>query len=193
MRICFASHNKDKVKELNGIIGKFHDIYGLKELGMEENIPETGSTFEENSQIKAQYIFEKYKVPVLADDSGLSVKSLNGEPGVFSSRYASNHKDDNANIDLLLKKLGENKERKAEFKTVITFINKDGSQHQFAESIEGIITKEKQGENGFGYDPIFQPKNHNRTFAELSFEKKNKISHRAKAVKKLMEYLHQIQ
>ena len=189
MKICFASHNENKVKEMNEIMPEGIVIIGLKALGISEEIAETGTTLEENSSIKASYVFERHNMPVFADDSGLIVKSLNGEPGVYSARYAGSEKDDNKNMDLLLDRLSNQTDRSAAFQTVITFIDEKGVSKQFKGVIDGTITSEKRGSNGFGYDPIFQPLNYKETFAELSKDVKNKISHRARAVQKLLEYL----
>ena len=190
MQICFASHNENKVKEMKEIMSDNISILGLKDLGIAHNIPETGATVEENSMIKASYVFQKHKMPVFADDSGLVVKALNGDPGVYSARYAGPERDDHKNMDLLLKRLAIHTDRSASFQTVITFIKQKGELKQFKGIVEGTITTEKRGNNGFGYDPIFQPLNHRKTFAELSPQVKNKISHRAKAVQKLLEHLH---
>ncbi|MEO9482583.1 MAG: RdgB/HAM1 family non-canonical purine NTP pyrophosphatase [Ekhidna sp.] len=189
MQICFASHNENKVKEMNEIMPEGISIVGLKELGVTNEIPETGSTLEENSQLKANYVFEKYAIPVFADDSGLLVNALNGEPGVYSARYAGSERDDNKNMNLLLDRLSNHSDRSAEFKTVITYIDQKGASKQFKGIVNGIIAAEKRGSNGFGYDPIFQPSNYDETFAELTQTVKNQISHRAKAIYKLLEYL----
>lgn len=189
MRICFASNNQGKVDEINNLMPDGIQIIGLKDLNVLEDIPETGSTFQENARQKVQYIFEKFSIPVFADDSGLCVSSLHNEPGVFSARYAGEPKDDQKNIQLLLNNLGSDKKREASFKTNIAYIDEKGTQHYFEGEIEGEITLEKRGENGFGYDPIFMPKGYDQTFAELSKEVKNQISHRAIAVNKLISYL----
>lgn len=188
MRICFASHNQNKIAEINKLVPSGIEVFGLSDLEVIEDIPETGNTFAENSALKASFIYKKFEVAVFADDSGLCVEALNGEPGVYSARYAGEEKNDKKNIELLLKNLtGEN--RKASFKTVITYINSEGSEHQFDGSIEGEITHEEKGSNGFGYDPIFIPEGFNETFAELSSEVKNRISHRAIAVNKFIDHL----
>lgn len=192
MTICFASHNKNKVEEIAKMVPERISIVGLKELGIDEDIAETGSTLEENSIIKALYVFQKKNLPVFADDSGLVVNSLGGEPGVYSARYAGSQRDDDANMDLLLQKLNGKQDRTAEFQTVITLIDEEGKSHQFKGVVEGTIAHNKKGTNGFGYDPIFMPKGYDMTFAELPLEEKNRISHRAKAVQKLLEYLHQV-
>lgn len=189
MKICFASHNENKVKEMNEIMPEGISIVGLKDLGINQEIAETGKTLEENSSIKASFVFERHHIPVFADDTGLIVKSLNGEPGVYTARYAGPERDANKNMDLLLDRLSNQTDRSAEFQTVITFIDEKGVYKQFKGVVDGTITSEKRGTNGFGYDPIFQPVNHEETFAELSQDIKNKISHRARAVQKLLEYL----
>ncbi|SNS94459.1 XTP/dITP diphosphohydrolase [Ekhidna lutea] len=191
MQICFASHNENKVKELNEIMPDGFKIIGLDEMGIKEEIAETGDTLEENSRIKARYIFDQYKTPVVSDDSGLLVNALNGEPGVYSARYAGQKKDADDNMDLLLKKLSGESDRSAAFQTIVTYIDDTGNEHQFKGEIKGSILTQKRGANGFGYDPIFQPDGFEESFAELSSEVKNRISHRAKAVQKLLEHLHQ--
>ena len=191
MQICFASHNKNKVKEINALVPDGVSVLSLSDLGITEEIAETGKTLEENSELKASYVFRKCKLPVFADDSGLVVHALNGEPGVFSARYAGPERDDNKNMNLLLERLKSHTNRSAEFQTVITYIDRDGITRQFKGIIEGEIIDEKRGQNGFGYDPIFQPTGYESTFAELSSSIKNNISHRARAVKKLLDYLHQ--
>lgn len=189
MKICFASHNTNKVKEMNEIMPDGISIVGLDDLNITEDIAETGSTLEENSEIKASYVYDRLGIPVFADDSGLLVKSLNGEPGVYSARYAGPERDDNNNMNLLLENLKHHEDRSAEFQTVITYIDQNGSKKQFKGIVEGQIIKEKRGNNGFGYDPIFQPLNHEVTFAEMSHQLKNQISHRANAVQQLLDYL----
>lgn len=191
MQICFASHNENKVKEMNEIMPEGFSLVGLNELGILEDIEETGDTLEKNSKIKASYVYERHKMPVFADDSGLLVASLNGEPGVVSARYAGPERDDQKNMDLLLQKLEASTDRAAEFQTIISFIDEGGELRQFKGSIAGTILKEKRGSGGFGYDPIFQPDGYHQTFAELSSDIKNRISHRAKAVQSFLEYLHQ--
>ena len=189
MKICFASHNQHKIRELNQMLSRFHEIIGLADLGVQEDIPETGKTFEENSRIKAKYVFDKFNIPVFADDSGLCVDALDGEPGVFSARYAGPAKDDQQNIDLLLSKLGDEKNRNAHFSTVVTYIDEGGKEICFYGQVDGEILMERHGEKGFGYDPIFRPKGYNISFAEMTAAAKNLISHRAKAVQKLINHL----
>ena len=189
MKICFASHNQNKVNELNELVSGIHEIVGLNDLGITEDIAETGTTFEENSRIKARYVYDKLEIPVFADDSGLCVQSLNGAPGVYSARYAGEEKDDQKNIDLLLTELASKQERTAYFATVVTYIDKAGNETQFYGQVDGVILEERTGNGGFGYDPIFLPEGYDVSFAQMSSAEKNIISHRAQAVKKLIEHL----
>ncbi|NQZ75867.1 MAG: RdgB/HAM1 family non-canonical purine NTP pyrophosphatase [Ekhidna sp.] len=189
MKICFASHNRNKVKELMEMIPEGFSLVGLYDLGFNEEIEETGSTLEENSTIKARFLFEELQIPVIADDSGLVVSSLNGDPGVYSARYAGPEKDDENNMTLLLKNLDSEENRSAEFQTVITYIDDSRKEWQFKGTVKGQIIRERRGSNGFGYDPIFVPEGHNQTFAELSSEEKNKISHRSLAFRKFLKHL----
>lgn len=189
MKFCFASHNQNKVREIGEIAPEGITIIGLDELGVTEDIPEPGETFHENSEIKAKYVYDRFKIPVFADDSGLEVDALGGAPGVYSKRYADLEKSELSNNDLLLKNLGEAENRSARFKSVITFINAGGEQHQFEGSVEGEITKEPKGTGGFGYDPVFVPTGYRKTFAELPAATKNEFSHRARAFQQLLTYL----
>ncbi len=191
MKICFASHNQNKVREIAALSPKGIEIVGLVDLDIHEDIEETGSTLEENSKIKARYVYDKHKIPVFADDSGLEVNALNGDPGVITARYAGPERDNLKNIELLLKNLEGFKDKTAQFRTVITLI-KDGKEMQFEGIAVGEIQDELKGTNGFGYDPIFVPKGFDRTFAEMDPEEKNKLSHRAKAFQKLLSYLGEI-
>ena len=188
MTIVFASQNTNKFKELKALIAPKHKILLLKDLGWEEDIEESGNTLEENSLIKARFAFEKFGRPSLADDSGLEVDFLHGEPGVFSARYAGEEKNDEANIEKLLSTMGNCKNRQACFKTVFTYIDITGPK-QFVGTVAGSITHEKRGTGGFGYDPVFIPESYEDTFAELPLSTKNKISHRAMATKKFIDYL----
>lgn len=189
MKVCFASHNSGKVKELRELVPVGISLVGLDELGISDEIPETGNTLEDNSRIKASFVFLKHGIPVIADDSGLIVPSLNGEPGVFSARYAGPEKDDEKNIELLLRNLEDKKDRSAEFQTVVTYIDDSNKEWQFTGVVKGKIIETKRGTNGFGYDPVFVPDGYNETFAELSSKVKNKISHRAEAVSKFLNHL----
>ena len=189
MKIVFATNNKHKLEEIKDILGKDFEIVSLAEIGCHEDIPETGLTLEENARQKSTYIVEHYNHDCFADDTGLEVDALNGEPGVHSARYAegTDH-DSEANMRKLLSKMSNVKERTARFRTVISLII-NGVEHQFEGRVEGRIATEKHGKEGFGYDPIFIPEGYYKSFAELGEEVKNQISHRARAVKKLAEYL----
>ena len=189
MKIVFATNNKHKLEEIKDILGKDFEIVSLDEIGCHEDIPETGLTLEENARQKSSYVVEHYGQNCFADDTGLEVDALNGEPGVHSARYAegTDH-DSEANMRKLLSKMSNVKERTARFRTVISLII-NGVEHQFEGRVEGRIATEKHGKEGFGYDPIFIPEGYDKSFAELGEEVKNQISHRARAVKKLAEYL----
>ncbi|MDD7318458.1 MAG: non-canonical purine NTP diphosphatase [Prevotella sp.] len=199
MKIVFATNNKNKLSEIRRILGAGFEVVSLAEIGCDEDIPETGTTLTDNAIQKAQYVFEKYGYSCFADDTGLEVDALGGEPGVYSARYAegTDH-DSNANMDKLLRKLGYSTNRKARFRTVIALLEKQESKeggaatatlHTFEGKVEGNIITEKRGNEGFGYDPIFMPEGYDKTFAELGMDTKNMISHRARAVKKLADYL----
>ena len=189
MKIVFATNNKHKLEEIKDILGKDFEIVSLDEIGCHEDIPETGLTLEENARQKSSYVVEHYGQNCFADDTGLEVDALNGEPGVHSARYAegTDH-DSEANMRKLLSKMSNVKKRTARFRTVISLII-NGVEHQFEGRVEGRIATEKHGTEGFGYDPIFIPEGYDKSFAELGEEVKNQISHRARAVKKLAEYL----
>ena len=188
MRICFATNNKDKLIEIKKKLGKAYDIISLFDLGHTEELSETHDTLEGNSLEKALFIHEKYQINCFADDTGLLVDALDGEPGVNSARYAGPGKSSEDNMNLLLEKLQGHANRNAKFNTIITLMI-NGKSHQFTGEVEGVITNERSGVNGFGYDPIFIPNGWKETFAEFSLEEKNKISHRSKAVEKLVDFL----
>ncbi|MFB9110732.1 non-canonical purine NTP diphosphatase [Flavobacterium gyeonganense] len=188
MKLVFASNNKNKIKEIQNILNGSIQILGLEEIGCHEEIPETADTIEGNAVLKANYVTQKYGYDCFADDTGLEVHALNGEPGVYSARYAGEHKDSNDNMNKLLEALKDKSDRSAQFKTVIA-LNLNGSQHLFTGIAKGSITLDKTGNNGFGYDPVFQPENYTETFAELASEIKNKTSHRAKATQQLIDFL----
>lgn len=191
MRIVFATNNSHKLDEIRNILGSSFEVISLNELGCHDDIPETGTTLEENARQKAQYIYDKYHCNVFADDTGLEVESLGGEPGVYSARYAGGEgHDSEANMTKLLTNLEGEENRKAQFRTVIALIL-DGNISLFDSIVEGEIIKERRGGEGFGYDPIFQPKGYDKTFAELGNDIKNTISHRARAVAKLATFLKQ--
>lgn len=188
MKLVFASNNVNKIKEIQLLVPNTIQIMSLDDIGCTEEIPETADTIEGNAILKANYVTEKYGYDCFADDSGLEVEVLNGEPGVFSARYAGESKNDDNNMNKLLFNLKDKTNRKANFKTVIC-LNYQGKQHLFTGIINGKIIEEKIGNNGFGYDPIFVANDYTKTFAELSIEEKSKISHRGIAVKKLIKFL----
>ena len=189
MQLVFASNNKNKIKEIQLLLPDSIQILSLEDIGCTEDIPETADTIEGNAILKANYVTQKYGYDCFADDSGLEVAALNGEPGVFSARYAGEPKNDENNIDKLLTNLKDIENKKANFKTVIC-LNLNGEQHLFTGIINGKIIEERIGTNGFGYDPIFVADGYAKTFAELTLEEKSTISHRGIAVKKLIEFLH---
>ncbi|MEO8240445.1 MAG: non-canonical purine NTP diphosphatase [Flavobacterium sp.] len=191
MNLVFASNNKNKIKEIQSILPENIKILSLEEIGCHEEIPETADTIEGNAVLKANYVTEKYGYDCFADDTGLEVIALNGEPGVYSARYAGEQRDANDNMNKLLEALSGKSDRSAQFKTVIA-LNLKGKQWLFTGIAKGTITLKKTGNHGFGYDPIFQPENYSETFAELSSEIKNKISHRAKATQQLIDFLNSI-
>lgn len=188
MQLVFASNNKNKIKEIQLLLPNSIQILSLEDIGCNEDIPETADTIEGNAILKANYVTQKYGYDCFADDSGLEVAALNGEPGVFSARYAGEPKNDENNIDKLLANLNDVNNKKANFKTVIC-LNLKGEQHLFTGIIKGQIIEERIGNNGFGYDPIFVADGYQKTFAELSLEEKARISHRGIAVKELITFL----
>lgn len=190
MRLVFATHNDHKLQELKKLLPGSIDLVSLNDIDCTEEIPETADTLKENSLLKAKYVYEKYKLNCFADDSGLETEALHGAPGVYSARYAGEHKSDEDNNLKLLAELKNEKNRNACFKSVITLIL-DGKEHFFEGVIRGEILHEKLGTQGFGYDPLFKPTGHSKTFAEMSIDEKIKISHRALAVNKLVDFLKQ--
>ena len=190
MQICFATNNHNKLKEIRKALETQFQVLSLLDIGCKEDLPETGNTLENNSFQKAQYLFSRYKVACFADDTGLEVAALNNEPGVYSARYAGAYRDDEKNISLLLDNILSESNRMAQFKTVITYISTKSTE-QFIGIVKGRILEKKTGIQGFGYDSIFQPIGYDRSFAEMSIEEKNSISHRGKAIKKLVSYLKQ--
>ena len=188
MKIVFATNNPNKLKEIQSLIPKEIEIISLKEIGCNEDIPETGDTLEANAFQKAHYIKDNFNYDCFADDTGLEIDELNGDPGVYSARYAGPERNANANMNKVLNELKGKKNRKAKFRTAIALILK-GEEHLFEGKVEGYISKDKQGNEGFGYDPIFIPENDIRSFAQMSMQEKGAISHRGRAVKKLVAYL----
>ena len=191
MKIVFATNNPNKLKEIQSLIPKEIEIISLKEIGCNEDIPETGDTLEANAFQKAHYIKDNFNYDCFADDTGLEIDKLNGDPGVYSARYAGPERNANANMNKVLNELKGKKNRKAQFRTAIALILK-GEEHLFEGKVEGYISKDKQGNEGFGYDPIFIPENDKRSFAQMSMEEKGAISHRGRAVKKLVTYLNNL-
>lgn len=188
MKIVFASNNQNKIKEIKNQLPHSIELVSLEDIGCFEDIPETSETIEGNAILKANYVTENYGLPCFADDTGLEIEALNNEPGVYSARYAGEHKNSNDNMDKVLEKLSGIENRNARFKTVIA-LNIDKEQHLFTGIIKGTIENEKTGTTGFGYDPIFTPENQTLTFAQMNIDQKNKISHRGLAVKQLIEFL----
>lgn len=214
MKIVFATNNKHKLEEIRAILGERMEVLSLKDIGCDVDIPETGKTLQENALQKARYVWDHYHLSCFADDTGLEVDALDGAPGVYSARYAAvryvaaqsqqteqapDSHDSEANMTQLLSDLGENNNRRARFRTVIALILKKDvcpcgctsikQEHLFEGIVEGEITRERSGVEGFGYDPIFRPEGYDKTFAELGADVKNQISHRARATKKLAEFL----
>jgi len=186
--IVFATRNPYKIQEVEQLLQSKLEIQGLEDIGCEEVLPETSPSIKGNALEKAQFVHNNYKVDCFAEDTGLEVEALNGEPGVYSARYAGPAHDDEANMSLLLANLKGIEEREAQFHTVIALIL-DGEEHTFEGAVQGQIIHTKKGNQGFGYDPIFMPKGYNRTFGQMSPEEKNKISHRAQAIQKLTAFL----
>ncbi len=190
MKLCLATNNAHKIEELQALLGENFQLQTLNDIGCIEDIPETADTFQGNSLLKAMYVWERFQISCIADDSGLEVEALNGEPGVFSARYAGTpeHGNHEKNTAKLLQNLVGIENRNAQFRSVITLII-NGLPHFFEGIIRGKIIRQKRGLQGFGYDPIFVPEGYDRTFAEMSIEEKNPISHRGLAVAKMIEFL----
>lgn len=188
MKIVFATNNAHKLSEVRAVLGEGYELVTLKEVGITEDIPETGATLDENASLKAHYVYERTGLDCFADDTGLEVEALDGAPGVHSARYATDGHDFKANNRKLLAELQGADNRRARFRTVISLI-RGGVEQQVEGIVEGTIATEESGAEGFGYDPLFIPTGHNRTFAEMTAEEKNAISHRGRAVAKLAEIL----
>jgi XTP/dITP diphosphohydrolase len=189
MQICFATNNKHKLEEVKHLLGNKFQIVSLQEIGCLDELLETQDTLEGNSLQKADFVFNKYHVSCFADDTGLEVEALHGAPGVYSARYAGEQKNSDDNINLLLKNLQGEKNRKAQFRTVITLKGFSNNDHFFEGVVKGKITDERKGAAGFGYDSVFIPDGFTITFAEMSMDEKNKLSHRGLAVEKLVKFL----
>lgn len=188
MKLVFATNNLNKLKEVQALVPDHIELLSLSDIGCNEDIPETQPTIEGNAIQKAEYLVENYGYNCFADDTGLEVEALNGEPGVYSARYAGPQRDANDNMDKLLANLKDKPNRNAQFKTLIA-LHLNGELKTFTGICRGKITKDKQGEKGFGYDPIFKAEGYTETFAEISLEEKNKIGHRGKAVQQLIVFL----
>lgn len=188
MRVCFATNNAHKLIEVRHALAPDFNVFSLQEINCKEELPETGNTLEANAHQKAHYVFEHYAMPCFADDTGLEVAALNNEPGVYSARYAGPQRNNEENIDLLLANLKGKPDRSARFRTVICWRTEQGTWY-FEGIVKGNIIEERRGTGGFGYDAVFIPEGFSRTFAEMSLEEKNQLSHRAQAVKKLIAFL----
>lgn len=186
--LIIATNNSHKCKEIQAAIGLEFDLKTLEEIGFHDEIPETGNTLKENASLKSHYIYERYQKNCFADDTGLEIESLNGEPGVYSARYAGVNKNHEENIDLVLKKMNGKENRNARFRTIISLIF-DGKEYLFEGILNGKIRHERSGDQGFGYDPIFEPEGYTCTLGEMSLEDKNRISHRGKAIQALATFL----
>lgn len=191
MELVFATNNKHKLEELQALLGDKIKLLSLKDIACFEDIPEEQPTLEGNANQKSAYVFEKYGYDCFADDTGLEIDALNGEPGVYSARYAGEEKSADANMQKVLEQLEKINNRSARFRTVISLIIK-GKEVQFEGIVKGEIIKDERGGSGFGYDPIFQPEGYKVTFAEMDLAEKNKISHRGRAVQKLIKYLQKL-
>jgi len=192
MKLVFATNNQHKLQELQAMLGNHFELLSLTEIGCDEEIPEEQPTLEGNARQKAFFIYEKYGMACFADDTGLEIEALNGEPGVFSARYAGEEKSSEANMNKVLNKMSKINHRDARFRTVISLVI-NNRETQFEGIVNGKILHQKRGSSGFGYDPIFQPAGQELSFAEMSLPEKNKISHRGRAVCKLVDYLKKLE
>ena len=188
MELIIASQNQNKLVEFKKILGDKINLFSLSDIGLNQEIPENEKTIKKNAMFKAKFVNIQTGKNVFADDTGLEIDSLNGEPGVYSARYSGVERNSDKNIELVLTKLKNKSNRNSRFKTIISLIL-DGKSVNFEGVVEGKITEEKRGSNGFGYDPIFQPDGYASTFGEMSLEEKNKISHRSIAINKMVQYL----
>ena len=186
-KLVFATNNAHKLEEVRAILGNDYEVLSLADINLHEDIPETAGTLEGNALQKAQYVKQHYGIDCFADDTGLEVDALNGEPGVYSARYAGEGHDSEANMSKLLLKMNKKRNRKARFRTIVALIQGEDI-HLFEGIVNGTIIKERKGKGGFGYDPIFVPEGYSQTLAEIG-EEKNKISHRARAIAKLADFL----
>jgi XTP/dITP diphosphohydrolase len=194
MTICFATNNLHKLEEVrHAVAGEPINILSLSDINCFDELPETRDTLEGNSLQKAEYVFQHYNLPCFADDTGLEVEALSGSPGVYSARYAGDQRNSEDNITLLLKELQHKPNRRARFRTVITCIGLSDRPVNFEGVIDGEIVDARHGAGGFGYDPVFKPIGYDRTFAEMTLAEKNSLSHRARAVAQLIDYLQSLQ
>lgn len=187
--LCFATNNQHKLEEVKLAVGSQFRLVSLQDINCKEELPETRDTLEGNSLQKAEYVYQHFHIPCFADDTGLEVEALHGDPGVFSARYAGPQRNHQDNIQLLLKNLSGEQNRRARFRTIITLIGLDSQPKFFEGIINGNIIDAPRGQQGFGYDPVFEPDGFDRTFAEMSLAEKNNLSHRGLAIKKLADYL----
>ncbi|HAX94972.1 MAG TPA: non-canonical purine NTP pyrophosphatase [Prolixibacteraceae bacterium] len=190
MKLVFATNNPHKIEEIRHMLSPVFEILSLDDIGCDEEIPEDRETLEDNASQKSHYIFNRYGMNCFADDTGLEIDALNGEPGVYSARYAGPQRNSHDNVRLVLEKMSKINQRKARFRTVISLII-NGVETRFEGIVNGVILREERGEGGFGYDPVFQPEESDLAFAEMSLSEKNKISHRGRAISALVNYLNQ--
>jgi len=190
MKLVFATNNPHKIEEIRHMLSPVFEILSLDDIGCDEEIPEDRETLEDNASQKSHYIFNRYGMNCFADDTGLEIDALNGEPGVYSARYAVPQRNSHENVRLVLEKMSKINQRKARFRTVISLII-NGVETRFEGIVNGVILREERGEGGFGYDPVFQPEESDLAFAEMSLSEKNKISHRGRAISALVNYLNQ--
>lgn len=188
MDLVFATHNPDKVEEVQNMLPRFIRMHTLKSMGFEDEILETGQTLEENALLKARQVWKRYRLPCIADDTGLLVEALDGNPGVYSARYAGENCNAKANMEKLLSEMGNKPNRSARFETVIAYVDHEGD-HLFLGEVRGEISQAPSGCGGFGYDPVFRPLGYAKTFAELTMDEKNRISHRSRALAGLINFL----
>ncbi|MBO7497303.1 MAG: non-canonical purine NTP diphosphatase [Salinivirgaceae bacterium] len=190
-KLIFATHNQHKSEEVVRMIGDLYEVADLSQTNIEEDIPETGNTLESNARLKARYVYDRTGLNVFADDTGLEVDALNGQPGVITARYAGPECDSEKNMRKLLAELANEENRRAQFRTVIC-LKLGEDEYLFEGIVKGTITKSFSGTGGFGYDPIFMPDGYDQTFAEMPMDEKNKISHRGRAIEKLVKFLRQL-
>ena len=188
MKLLFATANVNKAKEIAALLPASYELLTLKDIDLQEDIPETRDTLEGNAQQKSEYVLQNFQLDCFADDTGLEIPALNNEPGVKSARYAGEQRDTEANMQLVLDRLKDKEDRTARFRTVIS-LELEGKQYLFEGIVNGTIREERSGEGGFGYDPIFEPENCGRTFGEMTMEEKNNYSHRARAFEKMIAFL----